>query len=82
MIRVRDKATGAEAEWDGHEWTGDPDFAALLRIACRALRLQFDPFAGYAHVQQRMAETLPQHGFVVVRQTKPVEAEHLPGVVY
>ena len=82
MIRLRDKATGDEAEWDGHEWTGDTDFSALLEIVCQTLGLRFDPFAGYGHVQQRMAETLPQHGFVVVRQTKPVEVVHLPGVVY
>ena len=82
MIRVRDKATGAEAEWDGHEWTGDPDFVALLQLACSAPGLQFDPFAGYAHTQQRMAETLPGQGFEVVRQTKPVEIVHQPGVVY
>ena len=35
MIRLRDKATGAEAEWDRRQWSGDPDFVNLLQAAMR-----------------------------------------------
>ena len=84
MIRFRQKGTGAEAEWDRGQWSGDPDLVRLLEVASR---VEFPPNLTIPHAtfwsqQQLMAEHLPGYGVVVVRQTTPVEDPHDPYVVY
>ena len=83
MIRLREKATGAEAEWDRGKWSGEPRLVKRLRTVTYIL----DVFSSGAHdtyaaIQGRMAEKLPRAGIEVVRQTTPKEEVHEKGVVY
>ena len=76
MIRLRDKATGAEAEWDRRKWSGDEGLVERLQRLMRIERIPGFSHETFASIQARMAETFPGHGLVVVRQTKPEELEY------
>ena len=81
MIRFRQTATRAEAEWDRGQWSGNPDLVRLLENAMRIEHLpawNWDPFRA---TQRLMAKQLPQYGVVVVEQTTPVEDPWDPDVV-
>lgn len=74
MIRLRDLFTGAEAEWDGGDWSGDPGFIERLRVLTDIEHVYSSAVHdSFASVQQRMAERLPRHGIDVVRQAEPEE---------
>lgn len=84
MIRLRDKATGAEAEWEMGEWSGDPDFVSLLELLVRAERLgeRQRPHESWGETQLRMTEQFPKHGIVAVKTTPPAkDYPSVPGVV-
>lgn len=83
MIRFRQKATGAEAEWDQRRWSGDSDFVRFLESAARLVDPPglTMPNRTFAETQRILAEGLPQFGVVVLRQTKPVEHPHNPDLV-
>ena len=76
MIRLRDKATGAEAEWDRYEWSGDEGFVRRCRTLASIEHVYGSAHDTFAVIQERMAETFPPHGVAVVRQTKPKETPH------
>ena len=71
MIRLRDRHTGAEAEWDRHKWSGDPGLVKLLQMLSRWTSLS--AHTPFADIQARMAEEFPPQGVDVVAQTKPEE---------
>ena len=82
MIRLREKGTGAEAEWDRHKWSGDARFIKRLKTLDNIFRLSGYAHDTYASIQRRMAEMLPRAGIEVVRQTKPKEVVHEEGRIY
>ena len=89
MIRLRDKATGAEAEWELGQWSGDPELVELLKMTMRAVGLGLEheqeqlPYRSWTQTQRLMSERLPKHGIVVVETTAPAEDwPSVPGVVY
>ena len=74
MIRLRDQFTGAEAEWDAGDWSGDADFIERLRILTDIEHVYSSAVHdSFASVQQRMAQRFPRHGIAVVRETEPKE---------
>lgn len=74
MIRLREKGSGAEAQWDPPDtWSGDARFVKRLKTLCSILNVYSHVHAAYGDIQQRMAERLPRAGIEVVRQTKPKE---------
>ena len=74
MIRLRDEATGAEAEWDDGAWSGDEAFVRRLRTLAKLEHAEQGPGSPPSVVQARMAERFPAAGgIVVVDQTKPKE---------
>ncbi len=81
MIRFRQKATGAEAEWDRGEWSGDPDLVQMLELAMRIEHLPAFAWHPFQVTQKLMAEQLPEYGLVAVEQTAPVEDPWDPDVV-
>ena len=82
MIRLRDKATGAEAEWDRDNWSGDADLVSLLRVMVRTEHIRSHCHDTFGAMQARMAESFPAYGIVVVRTTKPEEIAHDPNFIY
>ena len=82
MIRLRDKATGAEAEWDREQWSGDADFIRQLRVMMHIEHVRSFCHDTFGAMQARMAERFPSWGIVVVRTTTPEEIPHDPNVVY
>lgn len=73
MIRLREDATGAEAEWDRGRWSGDEDFVRRLRVLANIEHALTYVSTSFAWVQARMAERFPAHGVTVVRQAEPEE---------
>ena len=82
LIRLRDKATGAEAEWDREQWSGDTDFIQQLRVMMRIEHVRSFSHDTFGAIQSRMAERFPSYGIVVVHTTTPEEIPHDPDVVY
>ena len=75
MIRLREEVTGAEAEWDRHEWSGDKRFVKRLRTLAEIEHVFGTHHDTFAQIQTRMAERFPPSGVEVVRQTKPEEIQ-------
>ena len=81
MIRLRDKATGEEAEWTWKTgWVGPSGVAERLDILMRLARLDTPLHDTMASRQRQIAERIasPMGGvfggfFEVVRQTPPPE---------
>ena len=82
LIRLRDKATGAEAKWDRGDWSGDADLVSLLRVWMRIFHIRSHCHDTFGAMQARMAESFPAYGVEVMRTTQPEEIPHDPDVVY
>ena len=59
IIRVRDKVTGAEAEWDREQWSGDADFIRQLRVMMRIEHVRSHCHDTFGAMQARMVERFP-----------------------
>ena len=79
MIRLRDKATGEEAEWTlGTGWVGPSGLVEMLDILMSEKRLVTPLHDTVASRQRLIAEQIAspdprEWGFEVVRQTPPPE---------
>ena len=59
MIRLRDRVTGAEAEWDRGQWSGDADFIRQLRVMMRIEHVRSHCHDTFGAMQARMVERFP-----------------------
>ena len=58
MIRLRDKVTAAEAQWD-EQWSGDADFIRQLRVMTRIEHVRSHCHDTFGARQARMVEGFP-----------------------